>query len=90
MARDVTVAGIAAACAARGLWEAFREMRPRLLGKVTTGAAFLWFATLLLPALESLRWPALGLAAATSVGAAVDYLLQFLRGRRRAAAPQRA
>jgi phosphatidylglycerophosphate synthase len=85
MSRDVAVAGMAAWCFATGHWRAFRDVRPRLLGKITTGVAFVWFLTLLVPALEPVRRPALWIAAATSLAAAVDYAAEFgrrLRARR--------
>ncbi len=81
MSRDVVVAAIAAWCAARGRWEAFRHMRPRALGKATTVAAFLWFLTLLIPGASAFRLPTFLLAAASSACAAVDYAVAFSRWR---------
>lgn len=79
MARDLTVALIAGWCVLRGAWSAFRHMRVRLPGKLTTALVLPWFATLLVPALEPVRAPLFWLAALTSAAAAVDYFLQFLR-----------
>lgn len=81
MARDIVVAAIALWCAAKGAWEAFRHMQPRLLGKATTLVAFLWFLTLVVPALAPARAPAFVLAALASALAAVDYAIAFARFR---------
>jgi CDP-diacylglycerol--glycerol-3-phosphate 3-phosphatidyltransferase/cardiolipin synthase len=82
MARDLAVAAMTLWCAATGRLREFRDVRPRVLGKVTTGFAFLWLLTLLVPPLAPARWPALVLAAVASVAAAIDYAARFLARRR--------
>ena len=77
MARDLTVAAIAAYAVFKRAWAAFGHMEARWAGKLTTAFAFPWFATLLIPALEPARWPFFVLAAACSVWAALDYGNQF-------------
>lgn len=79
LTRDLIVTGLAVRAVAQRAWSAFRHMRPRLSGKLTTLLAFLWFLTLLIAALEPLRTPAFVLAALASVAAAADYLVQYAR-----------
>lgn len=77
LSRDIVVAALAAWLAARHAWAAFQHMQVRWAGKATTLLAFAWFATLLLRAPEGVRTGAFVLAAAASLWAAADYLVQF-------------
>ncbi len=79
LARDLVVAGLAALAVRQRAWSAFRHMRPRASGKLTTLLAFVWFLTLLLDPLELARTPAFVLAGLASLAAAADYLRQYLR-----------
>lgn len=88
ISRDLAVTFVAAYAAIERNWPAFGRLRPRLPGKVTTGAQFVLFAVVLL-------WPGTPavtavfvLTATCSVLAAADYLGLFvtaLRERRAAA-----
>jgi phosphatidylglycerophosphate synthase len=77
LARDLSVAAIYALVALRREWWAFREIRARFAGKLTTTMLFaLVIAILAWPAVARvLFWP----AAAVSLWAAADYLAVFMR-----------
>jgi cardiolipin synthase len=76
-ARDVVVLAGVVAVAARGRWDRYRSMRPSWLGKCTTAAQF---ALLMVLVVEGRGWQwLLGLTAALSAAAAVDYARGFLR-----------
>lgn len=79
MTRDLVVAAIASWCLLQRAWAAFRHMEPRFLGKATTLVAFLWFLSLLFPWASPARPWLLGLAGASSLLAAGDYVVQFVR-----------
>jgi phosphatidylglycerophosphate synthase len=83
MSRDLVVAAIALRFALARAWGGFRRMKVRLAGKLTTAIAFLWFVSLLVAEAEPARLPLFVLAAAASAAAAADYVLQFVRLRRR-------
>lgn len=77
LARDVVITLIAAWVGATGRWSLFRRVAARPSGKLTTFALFAMLLALLWrPDLGlSLVW----LAIAASVGAAVDYVVVFVR-----------
>ena len=79
MARDFTVAAMAAYSALRGEWPAFLRMHVRIFGKLTTAVVFPWLVILLVDWGEPLRTPLFWLAGAMSLLAALDYLGQFVR-----------
>ncbi|MCH8343028.1 MAG: CDP-alcohol phosphatidyltransferase family protein [Planctomycetes bacterium] len=85
LARDFAIAFVAAYAAAQKDWPAFKRMRPRPLGKVTTFAQF----ALILAVLIQLDKMAMVIVAAVTIGVSLltasDYLYQFaLELRRRA------
>ena len=82
MARDFTVAAMAAYSALRREWPAFLRMHVRILGKLTTAVVFPWLVVVLAAWGESVRVPLFWLAAATSLLAALDYLGQFVKAHR--------
>lgn len=77
LARDLTVGAIALYAVIIRRFDAFRHMRPRLPGKITTTLVFLWLAALLAGAPPAMQWTLFTLAGAASVIAGLDYLLQF-------------
>jgi phosphatidylglycerophosphate synthase len=79
LTRDLTVGAIALYAVAIRRFDAFRHMRPRLPGKLTTTFVFLWLVTVLAAAPPAWQWTLFVLAAAASVLAGLDYLLQFLQ-----------
>lgn len=79
LSRDLVVAAIACYALVIGRFDGFRHMRPRLPGKITTSAVFIWFVALLAGAPQWLDWALFILAAGASSLAGFDYLLQFLR-----------
>jgi cardiolipin synthase len=82
MARDFAVAAAAGYTAAVRRWRRFRDMLPRWTGKLTTLLVFTWFVTLLVAPLAPIERQAFWAAAAASVLAAADYLVQFGRALR--------
>ena len=78
LVRDLTVGVIAVYAVAIRRFDAFRHMRPRLPGKLTTTFVFLWLVTVLASAPPAWQWTLFGLAAAASIVAGIDYLLQFI------------
>jgi phosphatidylglycerophosphate synthase len=86
LARDIAVALIYLYIMVKREWTAFRRVRPRLPGKLTTVFLFaLVIAVLAWPAAARvLLWP----TAAVSIIAAVDYLLVFRRAQMRHAGGQ--
>ena len=78
LARDLTVGAIALYAVLIRRFDAFRHMRPRLPGKLTTTFVFLWLVTVLAGAPPVWQWTLFMLAAAASVVAGIDYLLQFI------------
>lgn len=78
LARDLTVGAIALYAVAIRRFDAFRHMRPRLPGKLTTTFVFLWLVTVLAGAPPAWQWTLFVLAAAASIVAGIDYLLQFI------------
>ena len=81
IARHLEVTGIALWYALRGAWSAIGRMDARKPGKLTTALVFPWFASLLIPGLESVQPWLFRVAAAVSAIAAVDYLIQAARAR---------
>ena len=79
LARDLAVAAMAAYEALRGQWEAFRHMKARHAGKLTTALVFPWLVSLLVPGLEGWHRPLWVLAAGASLVAAADYAVQCVR-----------
>ncbi|MCP3902602.1 MAG: CDP-alcohol phosphatidyltransferase family protein [Planctomycetes bacterium] len=79
--RDVAVGITAAYAAVIRDWARFKQMRPRVSGKVTTMLVFVWFVTLTAPWswAQAAAMPLFVLTAASSVVAAVDYLTRFTR-----------
>ena len=77
LARDLTVAAIAAYALLIGRLDSFRHMRPRLAGKLTTSAVFIWFIALLAGAPAALDNALFALAASLSAVAGGDYLWRF-------------
>ncbi|MHC5114604.1 MAG: CDP-alcohol phosphatidyltransferase family protein [Planctomycetota bacterium] len=79
--RDIAVGFTAAYAAGTRDWARFKEMPPRVTGKVTTALVFLWFLTLTAPWSWAVaaRTPLFVLTAASSAVAAVDYLYHFVR-----------
>lgn len=82
LARDVVVGFVAAFFALRRQWTAFRDMSARLWGKLATTLVFVFFVVLLIEGLEGFRLVAFLAAAVSSVVAAADYLVRFLRALR--------
>ena len=77
LARDVVNASIAAYVGAVGRWELFRRVSARMSGKIATAAIFgMLIAVLWRPAIGQ---PLVWIAMATSVAAAVDYAIVFVR-----------
>jgi CDP-diacylglycerol--glycerol-3-phosphate 3-phosphatidyltransferase len=86
VSRDLIVAGTGAYAAASRDWGRFKDMVPRLPGKLTTAAVFAWFITLTASWLQPVAGPLFVIVAAISLWAGADYLVQFakaLRHRRR-------
>ena len=81
IARDLTVAFMAAYVAMQRDWAAFRGLVPTVVGKVTTGLQFALFATILLWADTPLATVVFALTALSSAVAAAEYLAQFVRKR---------
>ena len=79
IARDLSVAFMATYVAMRRDWAAFRGLVPTLLGKVTTGLQFAFFATILLWADTHFATVVLTLTALSSAWAAAEYVTQFVR-----------
>ncbi len=83
LSRDLTIGFLAAYAAAQRDWPAFKRMRPRPLGKVTTFAQFALILVVLI------QFERMAIVAAVTIGVslltACDYLYQFaLELRRRA------
>ena len=85
LSRDLAVAFIAAYAAATGKWYAFRHMPARPLGKLTTAMMFGFFTLALTLVRDHSAgfWAAYAAAAACSTLAALDYMVVFVRARRR-------
>jgi phosphatidylglycerophosphate synthase len=77
IARDLSVAVVAAYVTFRRDWPAFRRLVPRLTGKLTTGFQFALFLTVLIWPETMFATVVLGLTVLCSVFAAMDYLGQF-------------
>ena len=79
LARDLAVAGVSAWCVViLRRPDAFRHMRPRLPGKVTTTLVFLWLIAVFADAAPAVHWTLFVLAGAGSIVAAADYLRVFV------------
>jgi len=79
VARDLSVGSVALYVTVRRDWGSFRDLVPRLAGKLTTTFQFVLFGALLLWPDRPVERVIFGLTAACSVLAAADYLSQFLR-----------
>jgi len=80
IARDLAVGITVAYAVALRDWARFKQMPPRVMGKVTTALVFLWFVTLTAPwpAAQEVAPPLFVLTAASSAVAAIDYLAHFV------------
>lgn len=82
LSRDIVVVAISIYIALRRRWRAFGHMPPRPLGKVTTIAVFVYFLILTMlmqyAGYDTIRTVFFILAAACSILAALDYLVQFV------------
>jgi phosphatidylglycerophosphate synthase len=79
LVRDFAVGITAAYAAVTRQWSRFADMRPRILGKLTTAAVLAWLVVIVAAGAEPLRTPLFAFAAACSTSAGADYLQRFVR-----------